>query len=261
MLHYVSAHDPLTEVPSPGIHGKITSGIAFFLSATSRGSSSNARAVSVTLPSKIEKLPMYLPPTPPSDIPDDWDNYDDDIEYTTVPPPASIYRSCVDEILDQPHQEIFRRAVTNILHTKAAEITLAQLIDGLPLRKFAKLTHGISFHSCVHEHETLSPGAMDKFRELRDGFDVCAELDLPVEVLKRYQNIPAGSRASKLPLIELVAVAIHRIAGLLYEQGKQYKGRIEPPVEEGRLCYGGPSESNGMYYPTPFCLWDYANPD
>lgn len=37
------------------------------------------------------------------------------------------------------------------------------------------------------------------------------------QVLQRYQDVPAGSRASKLPFIELVAVAVHTIAADLFE--------------------------------------------
>lgn len=183
------------------------------------------------------------------------------MDYTTVPPPPSYYRSCPDKILDQPHQAIFRRAITNVLHTNAAEFTLAQLIDGLPLRKVAHSTKGVHFHECVIEHKTLSPGAMDKAREFRDDFDPCAELDLPVDVLRRYQNIPAGSHASKLPLIELVAVAVHRLAGLMYLQGRFNKERVTLPVAEDRLCHNGASEPYRKYYPTPFCLNEYANPE
>ncbi|KAG8164394.1 hypothetical protein KVR01_006312 [Diaporthe batatas] len=198
---------------------------------------------------------MSLPAPSSTNPPNDWE--DDDMEYTTVSPPASIYRCSVDEILDQPHQAMFRRAITNVLRTKAAEFTLAQIIDGLPLKRIANLTVGGHYHKCVIEHTTLCPGALDRARELRDDFDPCTDLDLPVDVLKRYQNIPAGSRASKLPFIELVAVAIHRIAGLAHGQGKVHK----LPVEEDRLCNDGSSEPYRNYYLTPFCLKEYANPE
>lgn len=184
---------------------------------------------------------------------------DSDCEYTTVPPPTSIERSRVDEVLDQAHQTQFCRAIRNVLHSKAAEFTFAQLVDGLPLDKVARATRGMVFHMAVYEHETLCPGALEKARTFQDKFDL-ASLDLPVEVLWRYQGIPAGSRASKLPFVELVAVAIHRIAVLLYRQGSMHK-QSGLPVEENRLCSNMSSGSYRHYYPTPFCLDEYDDPE
>lgn len=189
----------------------------------------------------------------------DWES-DSDCEYTTFPPPSFIARSRVDEVLDQPHQTHFRRAIRNVLHSKAAEMTFAQLVDGLPLKKVAHSTKGgLLFHNVVNEHETLCPGALDRARKLRDDLDP-ASLDLPIEVLQRYQGIPAGSRASKLPLVELVAVAIHRIAVLLYRQGSMHK-EAGLPVEENRLCSNRADGPNRQYYPTPFFLDEYGDPE
>lgn len=195
---------------------------------------------------------MSLPPSPTNPDHYDWES-DSDCEYTTIPPPAFIERSCVDEVLDQAHQTRFCRAIRNVLHSKAAEFTFAQLIDGLPLRKVAHVTRGMLFHSAVYEHETLCLGALEKARIFRDSFDPTS-LDLPVKVLERYQGIPAGSRASKLPFVELVAVAIHRIAVLVYRQGSMHK-QSGLPVEENRLCFN----FFRHYYPTPFCLDEYAD--
>lgn len=188
----------------------------------------------------------------------DWES-DSDCEYTTIPPPSFIERSRVDEVLDQPHQTQFRRAIRNVLHSKAAEMTFAQLVDGLPLKKVAHSTRGVRFHKVVNEHETLCPGALERARKLRDDLDP-ARLDLPIEVLQRYQGIPAGSRASKLPFVELIAVAIHRIAVLLYRQGSMHK-ETGLPVEENRLCSDRAHGPNRHYHPTPFCLHEYADPE
>ncbi|KAH8787849.1 hypothetical protein F5883DRAFT_350454, partial [Diaporthe sp. PMI_573] len=161
--------------------------------------------------------------------------------------------------LDQPHQARFCRAIRNILHSKPAEFTFAQLVDGLPLEKVAHSSVALLFESPVREHETLCPGAMDKARAFRDSFEP-ASLDLPVDVMKRYQDIPAGSRASKLPFIELVVVAIHRIAVLVHKQGSLHKEK-EPTFQEDRLCHNWDFGPSPTYYPTPFCLSDYSDPE
>lgn len=49
-----------------------------------------------------------------------------------------------------------------------------------------------------------------------------------VQVLQRYQEVPAGSRASKLPLLELVAVAIHHIAAELFRLDGAFHKRDTP---------------------------------
>ncbi|POS70965.1 hypothetical protein DHEL01_v210642 [Diaporthe helianthi] len=199
---------------------------------------------------------MDLPSASP-DFPDVWE--DSDVEYETVPPPASIERSRVDEILDQAHETRFCGAIINILHSKPAEFTFAQLVDGLPLAKVASTSLALRCGDPVREHKTLCPGAMDKVRAFRDSFDP-ASLDLPVEVLKRYQDIPAGSRASKLPFIELVVVAVHRLAVIVHREGSLHKEN-DPTFDEGRLCCDRwDFRASPKYYPTPFCLTDYSDP-
>lgn len=184
----------------------------------------------------------------------DWET-ESDCEYTTVQPPVFIKRARVDEALDQSHQIRFCQAIRTLLHSKAAEVTFAQLVDGLPLARFATSTQGMRWEPPILEHETLCPGVVERAKSFRDNLDP-ASLGLPVEVLERYQVKPAGSRESKLPFLELIAVAIHRIAVLLYNQGSFHK-ECDPTVEESRLCYS----FRPHYYPTPFCLDQYSDPE
>ncbi|ROW08493.1 hypothetical protein VMCG_03258 [Cytospora schulzeri] len=157
---------------------------------------------------------------------------DSDRRYVTSPAPAYTERAPVSHVLDAAHQSIFQRAVQNVLSTAIAETTFAQIVDGLPLRSVAINTTGMAFHSSIYDHEHLYPGALEK----------------------RYQNIPAGSRASKLPLIELVAVVIHRIATLLFKSGNLLEER---GLQEDQLCCSDRDET--LVYPTPFVLHEYAN--
>lgn len=48
------------------------------------------------------------------------------------------------------------------------------------------------------------------------------------QVLQRYQEVPAGSRASKLPLLEVVAVAVHTIAAELFGLDGAFHKRDTP---------------------------------
>lgn len=104
-----------------------------------------------------------------------------------------------------------------ILHSKPAECTFAQLVDGLPFGKVALASKLLRYEEPVHQHKEPCPGATHKARAFRDSF-VLASLGLPVEVLKRYQDIPAGFPASKLTLIELVVAAVHRLAMLIHRE-------------------------------------------
>lgn len=154
--------------------------------------------------------------------------------WVTTPRPDSIDKSTVADVLDDRHQAVFQRAMTNVLATDLAELTFAQLVDGLPLLEFAidMSRHSHTREEPVCKHTELCPGAMDQARALRQIFNpltmeirsdvsftplgtLTPELilsDTQFKVLNRYQSVPVGSKASKLPLIELIAVAIHALA-------------------------------------------------
>lgn len=178
--------------------------------------------------------------------------------YATVPSPAHIERALASDSLDAAHQSAFKRAVQNILHTDIAEITFAQIIEGLPLADVALNTRGPTFHEAIINHKSLDPETLRKAKNLRYEFDPL-DLELQGEVLQRYENHPAGSKASSLHLVELVAVAIHRIAVLVYKMGNSLKER---GLEEYQLCStlrrGPDMELHPTPYPTPFVLHEYA---
>jgi hypothetical protein len=80
------------------------------------------------------------------------------------------YLSIAD--LDGEHREILGRAITRILSTELAEITYAQIIDGLPIADvaFDRRAHFCAGHPMDNFHEELCPGMLDRVREFRDGF-------------------------------------------------------------------------------------------
>lgn len=178
---------------------------------------------------------------------------DEDTRYATSPAPAYTERAQVSHVLDAAHQSFFQRAIHNVLSTTIAETTFAQIVDGLPLRSVALGTAGLEFHSAIIDHEQLYPGALEKATSFRSEFDYLS-MELQINVLQRYQNTPAGSRASKLPLVELVAITIHRLATLLYKSGNLLKER---DLQENQLCWS--SRDERLVYPTPFVLYEYAN--
>jgi len=76
------------------------------------------------------------------------------------------------DILDEDHRELFTRAVTRILSTDIAEITYAQIIDGLPLFDVLLDSRDGLFPKGhpIRNHTQLCPGILDKTREFRDKF-------------------------------------------------------------------------------------------
>lgn len=72
----------------------------------------------------------------------------------------------IEDILDVQHRSAAILAITNVLSASRAEITMAQLIDGLPLRNIAKegRGHTISIGHPLQEHLELCEGALDRTR-------------------------------------------------------------------------------------------------
>lgn len=74
--------------------------------------------------------------------------------------------------LDGEHRQLLVRAIAAILSSELAEITYAQIIDGLPIGDVAYDSRRQPYdgHPIDHAHEELCPGMLDKAREFRDGF-------------------------------------------------------------------------------------------
>lgn len=178
-----------------------------------------------------------------------------DPRYATVPPPTSIDAAQVDHVLDGLHQIAFERAIRNVLDTEIVETTFAQIIDGLPLKNVAHATAGLSWESTLNKHEDLCPGSLGTFVVFRQDFEPL-KMSLGLEPLRRYQETLPGSSESILPLVELVAVAIRRIAVLLYKDNIPYR--------HGCICMDRVCSSTVLgktsFHPTPFCLSQYGDP-
>ncbi|KAG6362231.1 hypothetical protein INS49_010461 [Diaporthe citri] len=164
-----------------------------------------------------------------------------DPRYVTVAPPKHIDKSRVDNVLDKDHQKAFTAALSNILRTKVAETTLAQIVDGLPLKNVAFSLRGHRYTSDdpVAEHTELCPDAIEKTRAFREEFDP-ALMTVRTDVLERYEAVLVGSRASRPVLIELVAVAVHEITVEVFKLDSHgpHEKDTHPMSREGPLRRG-----------------------
>lgn len=197
--------------------------------------------------------------------------------YVTVSPPEFIHKSRVSQALDDAHQRALERAVMKIISAPIAEETFAQIVDGLPLRNVALETqnHRVLRGDPIEKHPEMCPGALEKWREFRTRFDIISwevmsavstqELDdsrhieqllARFQALQRYQDTPVGSRASKLPFLELVAVTIHSIAVELFKlvDGGFHQNAVWPSDEAYH-------EEYRSRRPPPFYLLHYSNPN
>ncbi|KAF9773639.1 hypothetical protein IL306_008521, partial [Fusarium sp. DS 682] len=128
------------------------------------------------------------------------------------------FRQLAIDVLDEAHRDAVTVAISRILDTETAEITYAQIIDGLPLGEDAFEARGGTPHSdhpINYCHDELCAGILDKTREFRRQFDPQI-LKFDSRLLFAYQAASPGSRSFNTRLMELVAVAIHQIAVILF---------------------------------------------
>jgi hypothetical protein len=142
----------------------------------------------------------------------------------------------VDRVLDLDHCHPLVRAIHNILSTNLADITFAQLIDGLPLVDTVWDMRGsllIKGHPLI-DHDHLCESAMEQVRIFRDTFNpTMLRLDSHVrhpmmwitiskdsdsyQEMQKYQGASPGTRGFNLRLAGLVAASIHQIAVLSFQ--------------------------------------------
>lgn len=77
--------------------------------------------------------------------------------------------------LSGEHRRLLVRALDRILSTEIAEVTYAQIVDGLPIADVIWDSRSPPYykHPIFKEdvHEDICPGILEKTRELRDTFD------------------------------------------------------------------------------------------
>ncbi|KEY65068.1 hypothetical protein S7711_09861, partial [Stachybotrys chartarum IBT 7711] len=119
--------------------------------------------------------------------------------------------------LDKDHHDAFSRAVQTILACNMAEVTMAQLVDGLPQSSVAWEARGNSLSKArpLADHKQLCEGALEKIQSLQDE---CNPDTLSFEpyLLQAYSDIETGSNEFNIRLIEMLAVSVHQIAIALF---------------------------------------------
>ena len=129
----------------------------------------------------VKQMPLRWEPRHRSEAPDPL--------YVTVPPPESIQKSRVDQVLDYAHQKALERAVMNVISAPVAEETFAQIVDGLPLRSVALGTqnHRVLRGDPIDNHSEICPGALNRAKEFQSRFDT-ADLEVRSIVSIEYQE-------------------------------------------------------------------------
>ncbi|KAK4244759.1 hypothetical protein C7999DRAFT_17031 [Corynascus novoguineensis] len=204
--------------------------------------------------------------------------------------PANRRPHVAIEMLDPEHCKILTHALQNVLSIGLAEITYAQLIDGLPTIDTVWEMRGIwapQGHPLLN-HKKLCKDALERARKFRDEFDpavlrfdslVRTEFPSPIvvplllstdilQVMQRYQRAAPASREFKMRLIELVAAGIHQIAVILFQSddkvhSKEHIHIVHSWKREPDWMDTGRREPVLFEYPDPpptlFCHWDYIN--
>lgn len=146
---------------------------------------------------------------------------------------AQSVRVPPDPMLDAEHQAVLVRAIRNVLASEEAVFTFAQIIDGLPTGDVAwdRMTHHLTGDHPLDEHEELCPGAMDKARELCGRWRT-EMLAFDPKLLRAFRAAAPGSPAFGARLLELVAVAVHQFAALVYQLDfRLHRGDVDAVVQ------------------------------
>ncbi|KAF2762204.1 hypothetical protein EJ05DRAFT_497065 [Pseudovirgaria hyperparasitica] len=154
--------------------------------------------------------------------------------------------------LSQHHRAAVENALQNILNTERAFETFAQVVDGLPTRSTAEQYHdygrsSMYLNGLTNEPSTEAKQIVQTYRETLDPYI----LEFNVPVIQAYQNADFGSRDFNIRLLELLAVACHQLAALIFQSadgglkkypyGHNYEAPASQPTEPAvDLSFLGP---------------------
>ncbi|KAI1739222.1 hypothetical protein F4680DRAFT_466730 [Xylaria scruposa] len=128
-----------------------------------------------------------------------------------MPSPISI-----SDVLDHDHYEAFTTAI----------------IDGLPLSWVAQDRYGerLDRHHPINLHTKLCTRAFEHAQLAREL--MCMDsFSFETKLLQPFQSSAPRSRRFQLRLIELVAVALHRVAIYLFQEGARLHDRYCSPIQ------------------------------
>ncbi|KAJ3546900.1 hypothetical protein NM208_g1782 [Fusarium decemcellulare] len=120
--------------------------------------------------------------------------------------------------LTSDHLDALSTAVESVLSTEIAEITYAQILDGLPMIDVFRdrYSSGLDIRHPLYEHTSLCPGVLERMRKYGAEFDA-QSLNYDDKLVEAFQRSSPGSKEFHLRLIEMVAVAVHQIAVLTFD--------------------------------------------
>jgi hypothetical protein len=93
-----------------------------------------------------------------------------------TPPLSSDGQQSIHQLrgLSVAHHDTLLRAIENVFSTELAEITMAQLVDGLILVDVVReaRAHDIDYDHPMWAHKELCDGAIERYRALKANFNV-----------------------------------------------------------------------------------------
>ncbi|KAF2803398.1 uncharacterized protein BDZ99DRAFT_526751 [Mytilinidion resinicola] len=131
------------------------------------------------------------------------------------------------------HQEALREILTKVIATEIAKETYAQIIEGLPLLRVFEDCFNVTKREDLTAHGHLSSDSIAILKKFKGNFNFDI-LQFDAKTARAYQNTTFDLREFKLRLLEMIAVACHKIAALLY---KEVKGDAIPTE---RILYQPP---------------------
>jgi hypothetical protein len=145
-----------------------------------------------------------------------------DLSTTMASPNARNPSKITVSNLTGDHLSTFENVLSSILSTDLAQLTYSQIIDGLPVRDVWNAY--ACRRSDIDEHVEPCSEAIEVWKAFRDSFQ-SHTLQFASRTVQGYQNTTPGTKYFNVRLLELVAVACHDTAALLYQITKGGVGK------------------------------------
>ncbi|KAK2595339.1 hypothetical protein QQS21_006939 [Conoideocrella luteorostrata] len=131
------------------------------------------------------------------------------------------FRKLTPASLIHPHRETFEHALHRVLATDAAELTFAQIADGLPISAVARDSYSqpLWHRHPLHElHREVCVGAVSKAKEFRETLDLNI-LEFNSPLVHGFTGAAPGSRVFQALLVEMVARSLRQLGTKLHQLG------------------------------------------
>ncbi|KAK2798095.1 hypothetical protein FQN51_007914 [Onygenales sp. PD_10] len=116
--------------------------------------------------------------------------------------------------IGQERAEIFKRVLTSILQHDLVKTVFAQVIDGIPIASAYEST--LTARTELTSRTDPSHQSVLLSGQLCESEGILDTLELNPTVAQLYQDSPLMSSSFNMHLLELVAIAVHNLAGNLY---------------------------------------------